>query len=240
MKTPSLFTLLFAFAALAANGAAAAQTAGAASEQRQDQNALRLSVEQFLHTQAAGLPGQISIAVGAIDARLNLPACAALEPFFPNGSRAWGKTTVGLRCNAPAPWTVYVAATVRVQGNYYSAAAPLAQGRALGPNDIVKSSGDLAALPAGIVTDPSQAVGRTLSVSLAAGTPLRQDALRSQQAVQQGQMVRVVSNGPGFSVSTEGRALANGAEGQLVQARTAGGQVVSGIAKIGGIVAVTY
>lgn len=238
MKTPLLFRFLFAVAALAAGAGAAAQTA--ASEQRQDRNALRQSVEQFLQTQAAGLPGKAGIAVGAIDARLNLPACAALEPFFPNGSRAWGKTTVGVRCNAPAPWTVYVAATVRVQGSYYSAAAPLAQGRALGPNDIVKTSGDLTALPPGIVTDPSQAVGRTLVMSLAAGTPLRQDALRSRQAVQQGQIVRVVSNGPGFSVSTEGRALANGAEGQLVQARTAGGQVVSGIAKAGGVVSVTY
>jgi len=240
MKTPTLSSLFFAFAALAMTGGAAAQATAAHAEQRQDQNALRQSIEQFLHTQAAGLPGQVGIAVGAIDARLNLPACAALEPFFPNGSRAWGKTTVGVRCNAPAPWTIYVAATVRVQGNYYSSAAPLAQGRALGPNDIVKTSGDLTALPPGIVTDPSQAVGRTLAVSLAAGTPLRQDALRSQQAVQQGQIVRVVSAGPGFSVSTEGRALAGGAEGQLVQARTAGGQVVSGVAKIGGVVAVTY
>ncbi|MDB5838368.1 MAG: flgA [Herminiimonas sp.] len=219
---------------------AAAAAAQAPLPARQDQDGLRDAIEQFLHTQSAGLPGQVSISVGAIDPRLNMPACAALQPFLPNGSRAWGKTTVGMRCSAPAPWTIYVQATVRVQGDYYTAAAPLGQGQAVGPNDIVKTKGDLTALPAGIITDPAQAIGRTLAMSVAAGTPLRQDALRSQQAVQQGQIVRVVSNGPGFSVSTEGRALTNGADGQLVQARTAGGQVVSGVAKMGGVVTVTY
>jgi flagella basal body P-ring formation protein FlgA len=219
---------------------AAAAAAQAPLPARQDQDGLRDAIEQFLHTQSAGLPGQVSISVGAIDPRLNMPACAALQPFLPNGSRAWGKTTVGMRCSAPTPWTIYVQATVRVQGDYYTAAAPLGQGQAVGPNDIVKTKGDLTALPAGIITDPAQAIGRTLAMSVAAGTPLRQDALRSQQAVQQGQIVRVVSNGPGFSVSTEGRALTNGADGQLVQARTAGGQVVSGVAKMGGVVTVTY
>jgi flagella basal body P-ring formation protein FlgA len=58
--------------------------------------------------------------------------------------------------------------------------------------------------------------------------------------VQQGQSVRVVSSGPGFRVSTEARALNNASEGQIAQARTASGQVVSGIAKAGGVVEVGY
>jgi flagella basal body P-ring formation protein FlgA len=91
-----------------------------------------------------------------------------------------------------------------------------------------------------VVTDAGQAIGRTLTRSVPAGSPLRQDGLKAQQAVQQGQIVRVVSNGPGFSVTTEGRAMTNGAEGQMVQARTASGQVVSGLASMGGIVTVNY
>lgn len=207
---------------------------------RQEHAALRQTAEDFLHVQASGLPGQVSIAVGAIDRRLNLPACTAPEAFLPSGSRAWGKTTVGVRCTAPSPWTVYISATVRVQGDYIAAAAPLSQGQSIGPHDITTLKGDLTTLPAGVVTDPSQAVGRTLSISLALGAPLRQDALRSQQVIQQGQVVRLVSTGPGFRVSSEGRALNNANEGQIAQARTPGGQVVSGVAKMGGIVEVAY
>jgi flagella basal body P-ring formation protein FlgA len=41
-------------------------------------------------------------------------------------------------------------------------------------------------------------------------------------------------------VSAEGRALGNAMEGQMVQAKTAGGQIVSGVAKMGGTLEVNY
>lgn len=207
---------------------------------RQQHAALQQAAEQFLHTQAAGLPGTTSISVGAIDPRLNLPACVAPQAFLPTGSRAWGKTTIGVRCTAPVSWTVYIPATVRVHGDYVVAAAPLAQGQSISANDLAKAKGDLTTLPAGVITDAGQAVGRTLSISLPAGAPLRHDMLRAQQAIQQGQMVRVTSTGPGFRVSAEARALNNANDGQVAQARTASGQVISGVARMGGIIEVTY
>lgn len=207
---------------------------------RQDPSAIRHTVEQFLRLQSAGLPGQVNITVGNIDSRINLAACAAPEAFTPKGSRLWGKTTVGIRCTTPSPWTIYVAATVQVIGEYIMTAAPLAQGQTVGPSDITKIKGDLSALPNGIITDENQAIGRIAAVSLPSGAPLRTDSLRAQPAVQQGQSVRVTSSGPGFSVSTEARALNNATEGQIAQARTASGQVVSGVAKAGGVIEVSY
>jgi flagellar basal body P-ring formation protein FlgA len=227
------------FAALALCTLAAPSFAQSAPA-RQDLGALRQAVTQFLTVQAGGLPGQISVSVGAIDPRLNLAACAAPEAFLPNGAKAWGKTSVGVRCTAPSPWTVYIPAMVQVQGEYLAAAVPLAQGQTIGPNDIAKVRGDLTALPPGIVTEASQAVGYTVARTVAVGAPLRQDALRSQQAVAQGQMVRLVSAGPGFKVTTDGRALANGSDGQTIQVRAPNGQVVSGVARLGGLVEVAY
>jgi flagella basal body P-ring formation protein FlgA len=204
----------------------------------QDHAQIRAAVEQFLRTQSAGLGGKVSVSVAPLDARRKLPACAALEAYLPPGSRAWGRTTVGVRCGAPSSWNIYLAANVAVQAEYIAAAAPLAQGQTIGPDDIATVQGELSTLPAGIITDPSQAVGRTLSISLPAGSPLRQDALRNQLAVQQGQQVRVVASGPGFKISTEARALNNAGEGQVTQVRTANGQMVSGVARMGGIVEV--
>jgi flagella basal body P-ring formation protein FlgA len=230
----SLGKTLF-FLLVLSNGAVAQE-----SVSRQDHAVLRQTIEQFLGVQTVGLPGKASISVGPIDSRLNLPACPVPEAFMPNGSRAWGKTTVGVRCTVPAPWTIYVAASVRVHGDYFAAALPLAQGQTIEEKDIAKIAGDLTALPPGVITDPSQAVGRTLTRSIPFGAPLRQDALRSEQAVKQGQMVRVVSAGPGFRVSTEGRAMSSASEGQLAQVRTPSGQLVSGIARSGGIVEVRF
>jgi flagella basal body P-ring formation protein FlgA len=117
---------------------------------------------------------------------------------------------------------------------------PLAQGQSIGSNDVAKMKGDLTSLPPGVITDSAQAIGQIAARSVNVGMPLRQDGLRTQQAVQSGQQVRLVSSGPGFKVATEGRAMANGNDGQLVQARTPAGQVVSGVARLGGIVEVAY
>ncbi|RXZ32939.1 flagellar basal body P-ring formation protein FlgA [Oxalobacteraceae bacterium CAVE-383] len=202
---------------------------------RQDLSALSPVIEHFLAIQATGSQNKISVELGRIDPRLNLAACPAPEAFLPKGSRAFGKTMVGVRCAAPVAWSIYVPVTVRVRGDYYVTAGSLAQGQVIGPQDLSKANGDLTTLPAGVITDPAQAIGRMTSMAMRAGVPLRQDELRSQLVVRQGQSVKVVSNGPGFQISTEAVATSNAVEGQIAQAKTATGQTVSGVAKAGGI-----
>ena len=230
--------ILMSVALVLVSQLAAAQTQTPAG--RQNLAALRTVAEQFLKTETAGLPGEVSVKVGAIDPRTALAACPVPEAFLQPGARAWGKTTVGIRCSAPSTWTLFVQAQVNVKAEYVAAALPLAQGQPIEQGQLVLVKGDIAAMPNGIVTDMTQAVGRTPTVSLAAGTPLRLDSLRSRPVVQQGQAVRLVSNGSGFSVSGEGKAIGNAGEGQVVQVRTAGGSVVSGTAKAGGMVEVAF
>lgn len=230
--TRTLFAVLTALPLLAQ----AAPTTPA----RQDANALRAVAEQFLLTQAAGLPGEVSVKIGAVDPRTALGHCPAPEAFLQPGARAWGKTTVGVRCTAPSVWTIFIQAQVNVKAEYVAAAVPLAQGQPVEQGQLMLVKGDIAAMPNGIITDMGQAIGRTPTVSLAAGTPLRLDTLKSKPVVQQNQAVRLVLNGNGFSVSSEGRAIGTAGEGQVVQVRTASGTVVSGTAKAGGMVEVAF
>ncbi|CAN7592420.1 flagellar basal body P-ring formation chaperone FlgA [Polaromonas sp. LjRoot131] len=192
-------------------------------------------IEQFLQNQAAGLPGRVVI---TIDTPMSgaLPPCDALEPFLPGGARLWGRVSVGVRCNAGQPWTRYVPAYVAVHGNYYVAARPLSAGQVLTPADAAVREGDLTALPRGVVVDAAQFDGVTALNSIASGAPLRRESLRAAIAVQQGQNVRLRARGAGFTVSTEGKAMASAAAGALVQVRTAGGQLLSGIALADGTV----
>jgi flagella basal body P-ring formation protein FlgA len=229
--TRSLSSSFFAFL-LACSLAVPAQ-----AQSGQDGSAVRKVVEQFLQTQSAGLPGKVTITVGQVDPRMALAACPDPQAFQQPGARAWGKITVGVRCTAPS-WTVYIQAQVNVIAEYVAAAAPLAQGQPIDASQLAMVKGDLAALPNGIVTDMAQAIGRTPTISLPAGTPLRLDNLKSKPVVMANQTVRVISNGAGFSVSAEGRALTNAAEGQVVQVRTPSGAMLSGTAKAGGIVEV--
>jgi flagella basal body P-ring formation protein FlgA len=235
----TLFTTLLASLS-AALLALPCQAQTAAPAARQNVNALRSVAEQFLLGQTAGLPGEVSVKVGTVDPRTALANCPAPEAFLQPGARAWGKTTVGVRCTAPSVWTIYIQAQVNVKAEYVAAAVPLAQGQAVEQGQLMLVKGDIASMPNGIITDMAQAIGRTPTVSLAAGTPLRLDTLRSKPVVQQGQAVRLTLAGNGFSVSAEGRAIGTAGEGQVVQVRTPSGAVVSGTAKAGGMVEVAF
>ena len=207
---------------------------------KQDLNLIKTKITEFLETQTLGYPGKVSVKAGAIDPNLKLASCPDAQVFLPTGSRAWGKTSVGVRCNAPSVWTIYVQATVNVVAQYLVAAVPLAQGQVVTEQDMLFERGDLTQLPAGVFTEQAQAVGRTVNISMNAGAVLRQEMLKIIPAVQQGQTVMLTSKGQGFSVSAEGKAMAKANEGQVVQVKVASGQMVSGIARNGGQVEVGF
>jgi len=232
--------LIWPFAIAQANDKSPQQVAtNATYTQKQDIAVLKQKITDFLTVQTVGFPGKVTVKAGSIDPNLKLAACPDVNVFMPNGSRPWGKTSVGISCSAPT-WTIYVQATVNVQAQYLVAAGPLIQGQQVTQQDMLFETGDLTQLPAGIFTDMAQAVGRTVNISMKAGTVLRQDMLKASPVVQQGQTVMVVSSGQGFSVSAEGQAMAKASEGQVVQVKVANGQLVSGIARNGGKVEVIY
>ena len=200
------------------------------------QSPLYGALDDYLRIQTQGLPGKVSYSVVPLDPRTQLSPCSAFEPFLPAGSKLWGKSTVGVRCLGPSTWTVYIQVQVKVSGNYLVSARAMPAGYVLAATDVVVRSGDLSSLPVNVVTDQNQAVGRTVKNGFAAGQTLRSDQLITPWAVFQGQNVRTQAKGPGFSVSSSGKALGNAAAGQPVQVRTESGQTVSGIARDGGIV----
>jgi flagella basal body P-ring formation protein FlgA len=220
--------------------AATSQVAISKQYPKQDLSLIKVKVVEFLQTQTLGYPGKVAVQAGAIDPNLKLAICHDIQVFLPSGSRAWGKTSVGVRCNAPSAWTIYAQATVNVVAQYLVAAAPLAQGRVVTHEDLLFQTGDLTQLPPGIFTDVTQALGRIVNISMNAGAVLRQEMLKVSPVVQQGQTVMITSAGKGFRVSAEGKAMTKANEGQVVQVKVANGQVVSGIARQSGQVEVVF
>ena len=194
----------------------------------------------LLEYEARQLPGQIEIEVGSLDPANRLPQCAELGAFLPAGTRAWGAINIAVRCESPVTWTVYLPARVAVITDYILTSKPLRPGQIIGPDDLRLERGDLASQPAGTLTDASQAIGVHARQALAADQPLRRDQLRLPPVVQQGQTVRIVGTGSGFNVSAEGRAMNRAGDGETVRVRLPGGQIVSGLARPGGVVEVRF
>lgn len=194
----------------------------------------------FLERETAGLPGYVEITLSGLDRNNQLPICGALEPFFPAGMRPWGQVSVGVRCTAPVQWTIYLQARVAVMNEYLVTARPIRPNQIVGPDDLKLEYGDLAAQPASTLTDLAQAIGHHARYAVAAGNTVRAEMLRLPPAVNQGQTVKIIGSGQGFSVTNEGRALTRAAEGESVRVRLPNGQVVTGIARGGGVVEVRF
>ncbi|MFZ4478419.1 MAG: flagellar basal body P-ring formation chaperone FlgA [Rhodoferax sp.] len=231
----NLFGRLAAALLLATLAASAGAASAAPLQQPAAPGSAREAIEQFLTAQTAGLSGQVSISVDAQMAAA-LPPCAMPEPFLPASTRLWGRVSVGVRCGAEQPWTRYVSSHISVLGVYYVAARQINAGQAVTLADVQPREGDLTAVAGSVIVDPAQFNGATASSRIAAGAPLRRESLRATAVVQQGQTVKVVTQGSGFMVSTEGRAMSNAPAGALIQVKIQGGQMLSGIVRADGIV----
>jgi flagella basal body P-ring formation protein FlgA len=216
---------------------AAAQPAAPVPAGQQDGEAIRRAALAYLQQQSAGLPGKVDITVATVFPR-GLAACTTLEPFLPTGARVWGRTTVGVRCSGEHPWTLYLQAKVSIHATYFLASRSIAPGELLSAADLIARDGDLTLLPQAVITDPAQAVGSVSLMRVSAGLPLRRDMLKSADSVTIGQSVKVVAQGDGFAISSEGSAMNNASPGQPVRVKTANGQIIQGIVKDGGTVVI--
>jgi flagella basal body P-ring formation protein FlgA len=200
---------------------------------------IRKAVDDFLRIQIKGLPGKASYTIDTIQSG-SLPPCSAFDVSTTAGAQAMGRSSVTVRCLAGANWSLLVPVKIHVLGNYLVSSRPITPGQTIGPGDIATQTGDLGELPGGILGAPEQAIGQVARSGLPAGRPLRADMLKAQTVIQQGQSVKVVSNGPGFQVANEGKAMSAAVIGQVIQVRLASGQVVSGVASASGNVEINF
>ena len=198
------------------------------------------SARQFLDGALASYGSRASYQLGKLDNRLSLPRCERLDAQLAPGNRLLGNSNVRVRCLKGASWSLTVPVAIAIQADFWVAARALPAGYELAEYDLEKRSGDLAQLPAGVLQDHTQAIGRTLIGGTPAGAPLRSDQLRAPYAVKVNSMVRVIARGNGFEVASEGRAIGNASAGQQVGVKMISGAVVQGLAREDGAVEINY
>ena len=211
-----------------------------ASYAQQSPELVEAAARTWLMSQTGGLRGEVAIELSTLDADNLLPPCEALTAFLPAGRRAWGSFSLGMRCDAPTAWTIYLQTRVRVTDDYLVTAKALGAGQIVGPDDLTRVRGDIAALPSDTLTDASQAVGHHARFALAAGHPLQIRMLRIPPIVQQGATVTVVSRGASFHISNSGRALNAAAPGEAVRVRLSNNRIVVGTARHDGTIDASY
>jgi flagella basal body P-ring formation protein FlgA len=79
-----------------------------------------------------------------------------------------------------------------------------------------------------IVPDAAQWLGQVAVRALTTGQALRQNMVRPPQVFQAGAQIRVMAQGTGFQITSDGQALSAGVVGQLAKVRMDNGRVMSG------------
>lgn len=216
-------------------GLACAMAAGAWAQTVQSESELigtsRLWLDQAVaRVQSSGAaPLRMDVTLGALDSRLRLAACARVEPYLPPGTQLWGRTRLGLRCvDGSARWNVFLPVTVKAYGRAWVIRRDVAPGAVLGQADVMEAEVDWAQEASPTVIDPLQWVGQVATRALTTGQALRQNMIRPAQVFQAGSQVRVIAQGPGFQITSDGQALSAGIVGQLARVRMENGRIMSG------------
>jgi flagella basal body P-ring formation protein FlgA len=200
------------------------------------------SVRRFVQSELGRIEGasRIDISVGEAGSGLRLAPCERAEPFLRSGARLWGRGFVGLRCVSGAQWVISIPVTVRVFGTGLVAARALPAGQPIAEADVRAEQVEWTREPQGVAREPSQLQGRFPVRTLEPGELIGLALLREAPAVAQGDPVKLVGLGQGFSITTDGIALATAPVGQPVRVRTESGKILTGTARPGRVVEVAF
>jgi flagella basal body P-ring formation protein FlgA len=105
----------------------------------------------------------------------------------------------------------------------------VASGTVLTESDALQAEVDWAAETSPVVVASEQWVGQVAARALSTGQVLRQAAVRPAQVFLAGAQIRVVAQGKGFQVMTDGLALSAGVIGQQARVRMDNGRIMSGL-----------
>ena len=178
---------------------------------------------------AGASPLRMEITVGALDSRLRLAPCSRVEPYLPPGTRLWGNTRLGLRClEGSAKWNVFLPVTIKAYGQAWVVKGQVSAGAALTQDDVMEAEVDWAEQREAIISNPDQWLGQVANRMLSSGQALRQGMIRPAQVFRAGAQVRVLAQGAGFEITSDGQALSAGVVGQPARVKLGNGHVMSG------------
>ena len=216
-------------------------------------NDLRQIVRDYMVQ--AGKPIAENVAIGPLDERMQVPACANAPSIAPRSSYS---SSLIVHCDGPQAWTYNL--RVDFDGASSTPVAPT-PGKVLtnGPVQEWHIVVARASLPVGTILSASmleerviniapggaclksanEAVGLRLTAAMVPGVAITTRNIARAPTIMKGETVVLTAEGEGFSIATPARAEEDGYEGDLVAVRNIkSGIVLSGRVGQGGIVLV--
>jgi flagella basal body P-ring formation protein FlgA len=188
-----------------------------ANQRHQSHDSIVAAVETYLMQTVANHDKHAKIVVTPLDHRLKLHQCdTPLATFSPPGGTKMGRTSVGVRCESPAPWSLYVSAKVGLEIPVVIANRDLARGEAITARDVKLEISDTTHLLRGYYGSVDEVVGRIPKRTLRRGKVVTPSSLVVEKTVRRGEQVTIMAAAGGIEVRMQGKAMKNGNPGDLI------------------------
>jgi len=177
-------------------------------------------------------PGsQVHVSLVKEDKRLGAEACPA--PLLANTTqqKLWGRTFLRVSCVGTDTPGFFVAVDFRVTAPVLVVKKPVSQGQPVTADDVQVQAMDLTTLKGGWVSELAHLNQKTATRSLNPGLVLRPDLLKGQALIRQGDTVKVLIQGSGFSIGGQAVALEEAELGQTLRIRMPQGKVIQAVVK---------
>ena len=159
--------------------------------------------------------------------------CDAPSLTILNKNKQWGNLTISAKCENS---TKYIQIYVAVTGSYVVANQSIGAGTLMTEQLLKIQSGRLDKLPSNIILNKSEVLNHIALRNIDKGEPIKNSMLQKNWHVKAGQTVKVIVNDDGYSITTNGKALSNGALDELINIKLNTGNVVEGVVTEDGII----
>lgn len=182
----------------------------------QDLAAIKIAAEDFIEAKlSVDYNNRREISSGKLDPRLRLAACnSEIIAFLPPGSHLLGNTTVGVRCESPKPWSIYIPVKVSIYKSVIVSTAKLPRGKIISDADIILNEVDISQIRGHSFINKEDLIGTKLKTSF---KPNQVIDSASICLICKGDAVMITANSTSISVSMSGIALNDGGKGDKIR-----------------------
>ncbi len=203
---------------------------------------IHLAVTQFLESKLRHQEQDYKIELKSLDHRLQLAKCSLpLELVQPAGSRDMGLTSIGVKCNRPKPWLIYISAHIKLFHSVAILTTTKDRGSILTKKDVRLKRVELSRAKRRYFTNIEDVIGKIAKRTVFAGDILTMDQLTQPKAVRRGEQIIILANNHGMNIRMSGSAMTDGSRGQRISVRNnSSRRIVEGVVIAPGIVQIRF
>lgn len=211
--------------------------AGAAIEKLEN---IRSVVHDYATAEVGTEADGVHIEVGRLDPRLRLTACAGpLNTYFSPGARNLGHTTVGVRCDGPKAWSLFVPLHIDRLVDVAVAVDSVPRGHAIGAADVHYAKRSLARLKRGYFSTNERLIGKITTRAISRGATYTENMVKQAKLVKRGERVMLSLSSGTVAVRVAGTALRDGGRGERIPVRNlSSNRVIQGVVREPGLVVI--